>query len=434
MDVDFLTSNPFGCVPPPKIGRPQSLDDVVANLERNDRAQKFAKDHGLNITKISWDDNSRYKGSSFGDVITDSTMVVNGRCMPLVRNPNYTDLTCDIPISNFNLTIGNETKDGELKRISFEQMLKTELTKQTKGKIKNMYLDRDMKILVRAQASFIPGAKDSKTSFNQRLRCYGTQRDNPSILAIVGSSNGTSVQVITEDNQDLFFNKAGRAANFEATRLTRHRELTNTVKDTKEMDEKEKEQNVLFIFQIPLKQKKIERRHSGFDFGMLGSTPKSKSLYSFPVAYPQMGGAFAMESASAGSFMASCAAIPASFSFTPQDRSLGLEDAIVSVGEGHSDFKGTQDMTLERDERYPITLTIQFFKMLDTADIPEIEFINIADKIKRIHELAGVSGSLVTDGFTGRITESQSSKIQPPYIPKTLSDKERQEKPSFSFL
>lgn len=61
---------------------------------------------------------------------------------------------------------------------------------------------------------------------------------------------------------------------------------------------------------------------------------------------------------------------------------------------------------LVRDERFPIRVTYQFYKVTDSEDLTENDIEYMADKINNIYKLALAKGSLVLSK-SDRITESK---------------------------
>ena len=94
----------------------------VSNMVSDKEATKLASKYGLNIVKISWEDNARTKESVWGPCISDMTLQVNNKLMPVIRQPNYTDLTWDIPMEEIPLMVGNEFGD-ELYKTNLKEYL-----------------------------------------------------------------------------------------------------------------------------------------------------------------------------------------------------------------------------------------------------------------------------------------------------------------------
>ena len=56
---------------------------------------------------ITWEDTSRFQGSSWGPNISDMTLNVDSNRLPVIRHPNFTDFTLDIDSNEIMLSVGN---------------------------------------------------------------------------------------------------------------------------------------------------------------------------------------------------------------------------------------------------------------------------------------------------------------------------------------
>ena len=52
-----------------------------------------------------------------------STLFGGAKNMPVIRQPNFSDITCDIPLENFKVPVGNEKGSLDLKSISLKEYL-----------------------------------------------------------------------------------------------------------------------------------------------------------------------------------------------------------------------------------------------------------------------------------------------------------------------
>jgi hypothetical protein len=43
--------------------------------------------------------------------------------MPVIRKPNFSDITCDIPLENFRVSVGNESGSDNLQNITLKEYL-----------------------------------------------------------------------------------------------------------------------------------------------------------------------------------------------------------------------------------------------------------------------------------------------------------------------
>lgn len=352
--------------------------------------------------------------------------------MPVIRKPNFTDETADISIDNFNVTVGNERGDS-LKRISLKDYLK-DISKYTvknssqteNSNVKSMFLDRDNVVLCSSQFCVLP-LQDGECEFNVQLYNYQSSSTEPAVLVIVSSSQGTSAQVVTSGTEKLYINVNGRAANYLAKRLKDDRKEKGKALEGA-MDLEEQERNVLSIIQIPLKRKpRAARSFSSAYYLNECAAFSCNAINSAPAA----GGAFQEdcdEDDCEESFLMYDAApcIKESLRSAKPSASRGMDNAVLRAGETHSEFKGVGDYSLERDDRYPIRCTFQFYKVTDTNDVPEDAFKEMREKIDKVYRTGQATGSLVVSGDTGRATESTFSK--------DIEESQRKEKPMFSFF
>jgi len=462
-----------------------TLMEDVSRLDQVSRACVLAESYGTKFTTVTWEDTARTKGSCWGPNISDMTLFAVGptsvergqgavgRNMCVVRRPNFADVSADVLIEKFKVTVGNENGSAP-RRIPFKEYLQ-DIAKYTgNDKLKSMYLPRDEKILISPQYCILP-MRHSECEFNSRLFNYQSTPEESAVLVVIASAQGTSAQVLTGKTQSLFFNANGQACNWLTKRLKQDRIERGKTDLTAKMDKDEQERNCLFIYQIPLKLKPKPR--AVLQYGM-DSSPQLWSASatsfggnsfgggsfgggSFGGAYPKFdqtpsysfGGAsttsfdapksfgdnsdYEQESYNSDqSFQAMFFGSPAmgapvlqSLSYTPQSRSvmlesarkaekpLGLDHAMLMVGKPHSKFEGTKNRALERDPNFPIRCTAQFYEVTDTTDLPEAIFKEINDKIKHIYDMASASGSLVLDGDTGRVTEPNLQKSTNPAVP-----------------
>src|SRR3990172_8264497 len=104
----------------------------AAGMAFDPQANNLAMAHGLNIVNLMWEDTGRYKGSTVGPNISDVTIQVQHRdpgtrqyqlsLMPVIRYPNFSDLTADISPDEFYLLVGNES-GGSLQKVNLREYL-----------------------------------------------------------------------------------------------------------------------------------------------------------------------------------------------------------------------------------------------------------------------------------------------------------------------
>ena len=366
--------------------------DRVAAMVANRQAQDLARQHKLQILDLTWEDTGRYKGSTVGPNISDMTIQVQhkdtrtGRyqltCMPVIRTPNFADISADAPLDSFYLLVGNE-KGQPLRRVGLRELLgnlRAYLThpESWAGPATSLLAERDSHVLTSAQACFLPIPRQGKAQFNPVLFNYQSCAGNPAVLSILATREGASVTVIdnvrdrfeagTTWGQRLFFNQAGERASLTGERAS---ELVARVEAAEgAMNHAEQAGlNLVLLIQVPLKQK--EEPWAGPVFFMSEAVMRSVK-----------GG--------------------------------DVEAAAIGHSEVEGLFTEIDDLAIERDPRFPIRVTVQFYKATSNGIVTAQDMDEIAQQIARVYREATYVGSLVTQGETGRPTEYDGSKVEPP--------------------
>lgn len=375
----------------------------TANMVADANARSLASRHGLDLLSLTWEDTGRYKGSSVGPNISDMTIQVASpvdgargmqvRCMPVIRFPNFSDKTCDLDPRDFTILVGNQ-KGRPLKRISLYEFLE-DPTKymsrpsEWRSPKKTLLADRDSMVLVSAQACFLPVPKQGKATFNPVLFNYQSVSKDPAVLTILATREGTSMTIIDNKRdafaegsawgQRLFHNQNGMRASLTGQRISDFKaqggDKTTPMGSDRTGDAG---LNMVLLIQVPLKQKNETRFQGG-----LG------------------GGGFGAPGAAADS---------AKFKSERSD----VEAAVIGHGELEGIFTETDNLQIQRDDRFPIRVTVQFYKATSNGVVSEQDMKEIKAQIDHVYSLSDYVGSLVTDGRTGRVTEYEGSKVQPP--------------------
>lgn len=183
----------------------------------------------------------------------------------------------------------------------------------------------------------------------------------------------------------LNFNNNGERCPFVGQRLSDFRKEKGEPTQGP-MTQQEKQQNMLLIIQVPLKQK---------------LPPPS------PVFY-------AMDECE----QVACAAPMALQSFSSpgmaKQRMSNVEDAIIKVGQSEGSFEEVQNFEIERDDRYPVRVTMQFYKATDNGVVNDDNIKQISEQIQSARKNADFIGSLVVGGVSNRPTEPILSRN--PYV------------------
>ncbi|MGD1715632.1 hypothetical protein [Dapis sp. BLCC M172] len=332
-----------------------------------------------------WEDTARTPGSVWGPNISDLTLQVRhpeelGRreLLPVIRYPNFTDKTGDVPLELVKIKVGNE-KGKKLEVVSLEEYL-TNLQQYISYPSKfnpesqSLLTEKDTHVLVSAQACFLPIPSQGKCSFNPVLFNYQLEPGNPAVLAILISTEGSSATVIdngedvAEWGQNIYFNNNGQRACLTGERLSDYKENLATdlatqqgisLEAAREQVEIAQDVNMVMIVQVPLKQKEIE--------------------YSFPVALAY--------SSSLGE--------TDYFELVRSTDCCDMEDAVIGHGEDEGEHLELGDYKLERDDRYPILITVQFYKATSNGIIDDKGLENISQCIEMAYTSADYIGSLV---------------------------------------
>jgi hypothetical protein len=364
----------------------------TSDMVWDEGALRLAQEHGLDLINLTWEDTGRYYNSGVGPNISDLTIQVQHQIdgsrdcgltlMPVIRYPNFTDLTADISPDDFYLLVGNERGD-DLERITLTEYLKhfrrylsdPDSWASREG---SLLVGRDTHVLVSAQAAFLPVPQQGIAEFNPVIFNYQSYQGDPAVLTIVATREGTSATVIdnTRDafpagwswGQRLFFNQSGERASFTGERLS---DFVSTRPVTLDSPEAAGESglNMVLIIQVPLRQK-----------------------VSFEDLLPSFG-----------------AMAPMSESAAKSD----VETAVIGHGLVEGPFTEIDGLAIRRDGRFPIRVTVQFYKATSDGIVTEADMQAIADQIDRVYEDGDYVGSLVVDGPSDRPTEYDGPKDEP---------------------
>jgi len=358
----------------------ETVVNRVAEMVWDNSVWDMASEYGMDIVNVTWEDTGRYYGSCWGPNISDMTIQVHHgspdnptlTCMPVIRHPNFHDLSADIDPDHFFLLTGNEWGADDLRPVSLSDYvdnLRFHLNDPWcwPGRYDGLLCDRDSLVLVSAQAVFLPIQDSGTATFNPVLFNYQSYEENPAVLTILATREGTSVTII--DNvrdgvpgtwswgQRLFFNEDGMRASLTGQRISDFLE-ENTGSDFPTIEAAGEEGlNMVLLIQIPLKQKEVESYY-GFD----------------EVCYDVC----ASETASGASLARS-----------------DVEAAVIGHGELEGPFTEIDGLKIERDTRFPIRVTVQFYKATSNGVASEEDIREIAEQIERVYDDAAYVGSLV---------------------------------------
>jgi len=387
------------------------------DYQLNESQQKAAK-AGLDIVPVQWEDTGRTPGSPWGPNISDVSIQVKvGKSdlpqavdkeqlkamkaeekselfryalMPAVRKPNMSDETFDLPMYKIKLVVGNQDSGAKKDVVSLtdylqniESFLTVSKNPLMQGRIKPLLSPRDTHALISAQLAYLPMGEVG-VDFNPVIYNYQSCKEAPAVLVIVATQTGTSAAVISNSNpgpvnakrqsgQQLFINEQGKACNLRGTAESIASKLQNVnSNENKATAEgmgsstklgKLSGSNMVMLIQVPLKA-----RDNGCP-QRLESTKSLRSARSMAPPEPENEKAIITAGVCQG---------PNSFS------------------EVNKELIDTKEFVIERDHRFPVRVTTQFYWATQSGKLEEKELVEFASDLEKIKSDASSFGSLVT--------------------------------------
>ena len=243
-------------------------------------------------------------------------------------------------------------------------------------------------MLVSAQACFLPVPKSGKATFNPVLFNYQSREGDPAVLTILATREGTSVTIIDNKRdavhgqwmwgQRLFHNADGERASLTGQRLSDFIAEGRPTDNPGGVEASDEALNMVLLIQVPLKQRSQVRLGYGVPSG--------------------------------GIEFAAAEADKASMKRSRSD----VEAAVIGHGELEGPFTEIDGLKIERDPRFPVRVTVQYYLATSNGVISAENVAQIKRDIDRVYNATESVGSLVTGGHTGRITEYDGIKVQSP--------------------
>lgn len=374
----------------------QTVREVAAMVTDPD-AMQLVQHRDLNLLNVLWEDTGRYLGSSVGPNISDVTIEVQveteaGRqnhLMPVIRYPNFSDKTADIDIDKFFVRVGNHRENGRLETVSLRQLLAHParyMSLPRNGRIKggSLLAPRDRHVLVSAQHAFLPIPQQGKATFYPVIFNYQSYEDNPAVLTILVTRQGTSMTIVDNSRdtvdggaswgQRLYFNKGGQRAPLTAERL-QDVMRSGTTMNGESAASLGQDANLLMLIQVPLRIKApppMEMAFEAFDDGD-------------GAAAPMASGAKATSGA----------------------RSANIDRAVLGHGPTQGKYTELDGLTIARDPRFPVRVTVQFYQATSNGVIDAESVAAMRAQIDRVYASADYVGSLVVPGKNDRRRPTQ---------------------------
>ncbi|MBI1948714.1 MAG: hypothetical protein HYS27_23710 [Deltaproteobacteria bacterium] len=393
---------------------------AVENMPNDGELQARAGRLGLNVLNVLWEDTGRNAGSSVGPNISDVTLQVREpvgggtrtHLLPVIRFPNFSDKTADVPADKLWIKVGNQTRGAQVVTVPLTEVLEhlREYLTDPDSALgdANLLAKRDTHFLVSAQHVFVPIPKLGKAEFNPVIFNYQSQPQNPAVLTLLCTRQGTSVAVIENNGgdqsfqgwgQQLFHNNQGQKTTFTAERKSdvkaRIEAGQATAQDAGALEEGA---DMLLIVQVPLKFK--EPAYHGYGGGSGGD--------GLEMAMP-------------------ASAAPADEAPAKSERRSArsdVETAVIGHGEDLGPVVEGNKLKLERDDRFPVRVTVQFYKATSNGVISDADLADAKQQIDKVYARGDYVGSLVvpegarhrpTDWHLGRTPNAKVTRdVEPP--------------------
>ncbi|KAG2188314.1 hypothetical protein INT44_001067 [Umbelopsis vinacea] len=314
------------------------------------------------------------------------------------------------------------------------------------------------------------------TKFYVNIYNYQSTATDSAVLAIVATSKGTSAQLLLKTQngvlagQKLYFNNKGSKHAFLAQRLTYDRILRGEKDLTKPMTAEERQNNAIVVIQVPLKMSDNLLSWGTFSsFGSSGLTGSTTQLSNYgpepgtanyfksgneaspfaafsPLYMPNVpslqnvpnsaftsystGNKMPSKSPAFQAPMSASSIIPSpskgEFGFggiqnlKRNPPPVDIENAIISLAESEGLFPSLQGKALERDERYPVRVTIQWYKVTSSGTVSTEVVEEIHQQMQVAKSQADFWGSLVVDKASWERQTNRPTEIQLPSPPRII--------------
>lgn len=356
----------------------------VVSMPKDRELQTRANRVGLDVLNVLWEDTGRAAGSALGPNISDVTLQVREglpggelrtHLLPVLRFPNFTDRTGDLRADKLWVRVGNHKKGERRDAVSLATVLahlRTYLSdpKSLRGS-DDFTAPRDSHYLVSAQHVFVPVPKGGRAEFNPVIFNYQSAPGSPAVLVLLVTREGLSATIVENKpgdqtqqgwGQQLFFNHEGQRTVFTAERKSDVKARVEAGQGrAADAGALEEGADMFMVVQVPLRH---EQR------GLLQGLPMA-----------DVGGA------AEGAPTASLA---------PAMRARSdVEKAVIGHGDDLGPFWEMGNMKLERDPRFPVRVTVQFYRATSNGVVSEQDLAEVKSTIDRVYADADFVGSLV---------------------------------------
>jgi hypothetical protein len=389
----------------------------VAGMTGDPRATSLVNRTGLQLLNVLWEDTGRWQGSSVGPNISDVTIEVQmddarggtrTALMPVMRYENFTDKTGDVALDKLMIPVGNQGKNGVPSHVSLRDFLAAPgqfMTLPNKGSIKggSLLAPRDRHALVSAQATFLPIPQQGKATFWPVIFNYQSSRKNPAVLTLLVTRQGTSVTIVDNARdtigadtwgQRLFFNKNGQRAPLTAERLSDVK-ASGVTMNGESAQSLGGDANLLMIIQVPLKYR----------------APVNRAAMAAPMDDLALEGGGPM-----------AAPPPATKAKARDKETSDVETAVLGHGPELGPYTELDGLTIERDPRFPVRVTVQFYQATSNGVLAADDVANLRAQIKKVYAAADYVGSLVVPTAADRQRPTNWDGVGPRPAGVTVQD------------
>lgn len=380
--LDTASAQSWGVVDPPSFA--ETIRRVVS-MPTDPLIQRRVQARGLHVVNVMWEDTGRFQGSSVGPNISDLTLQVRENLptggvrthlLPVLRYPNFTDRTADVRADKIYVRVGNHRRGGRLHAVPLREVLANMRAYLSDPNSAlgdaDFTAPRDTHYLVSAQHVYVPIQREGRAEFNPVLFNYQSSVGNPAVLVLLVTRQGTSITVIENRpgdqslqgwGQQLYFNNAGQRTVFTAERRSAvERRVQSGQAGAQDEGALEEGSDMMMVVQVPLRHRQTRR---------------------FP-AFPTGGTMIPSEATGAGAPRRAQRA-PAS----------DVERAVIGHGEDLGPFRELGGLRLVRDRRFPVRITIQFYKATSNGILSDADIADAHRQIERVYEDGDFVGSLV---------------------------------------
>jgi hypothetical protein len=284
---------------------------------------------------------------------------------------------------------------------------------------------------------FVPIPRQGKIEFTPVIFNYQSSARNPAVLTLLVTRQGTSVVAIDNSGRDsieygsgqqLFFNNKGQKTTLTAERKSDVTERIAAGQATEQdAGALEDGADMMLIVQVPLKVRQPSYDAGyGYGYGLGGLGTVGTGIGGGGVAGPPMMSAPSkapMSESKSDSDLSGAGMGDAGGGKASRSTSSDVEQAILGHGDDLGDFSEGRNMKLVRDPRFPVRVTVQFYKATSNGVVSNADLVAAKREIDKVYAKGDYVGSLVVpEGQRHRPTDWHIGHTQAvPIISKTTT-------------